>query len=93
MNQNIISLVFMFCFSLVVSSQNSILYMGGINHLGNGEKIENSVIVVKDGKFDIVADANRIRIDPSAFDTIIKIYGKHVYPIYFSKYDFRHDRN
>ena len=84
MNQNIISLVFMFCFSLVVSSQNSILYMGGIAHLGNGEKIENSVIVVKDGKFDIVADANRIRIDPSAFDTIIKIYGKHVYPAFIS---------
>ena len=84
MNQNLISLVFMFCFSLVVSSQNSILYMGGIAHLGNGEKIENSVIVVKDGKFDIVADANRIRIDPSAFDTIIKIYGKHVYPAFIS---------
>ena len=84
MNQNIISLVFMFCFSLVVSSQNSILYMGGIAHLGNGEKIENSVIGVTDGKFDIVADANRIRIDPSAFDTIVKIYGKHVYPAFIS---------
>ena len=84
MNQNIISLLFVFCFSLVVSSQNSTLYMGGIAHLGNGEKIENSVIVVKDGKFDIVADANRIRIDPSSFDTIIKIYGKHVYPAFIS---------
>ena len=41
--------------------------MGGIAHLGNGERIENSVIVVKDGKFDIVADANRIRIDHSSF--------------------------
>ena len=84
MNQNLIYVVVMFCFSLGVSAQNSILYMGGIAHLGNGDKIENSVIVVKDGKFDIVADANRIRIDPTAFDTIIKIYGKHVYPAFIS---------
>ena len=84
MNQNLTSLIFMFCFCLGISAQNSILYMGGIAHLGNGEKIENSVIVVKNGKFDIVADANNIRIDPSAFDTIIKIYGKHVYPAFIS---------
>ena len=58
--------------------------MGGVAHLGNGEKIENSVIVVKDGKFDLVADATRIRIDPSAFDTIIRIYGKHIYPAFIS---------
>ena len=58
--------------------------MGGIAHLGNGEKIENSVISVKDGKFDLVADASRIRIDPSAFDTIIRIYGKHIYPAFIS---------
>ena len=31
-------------------------------------------------KFDLVADASRIRIDPTAFDTIYKIYGKHIYP-------------
>ena len=58
--------------------------MGGIAHLGNGEKIENSIIVVKDGKFDLVADLNKIRIDPNAFDTIIKIHGKHVYPAFIS---------
>ena len=84
MNQNLIYVVLMFSFSLGISAQKSILYMGGIAHLGNGERIENSIIVVKDGKFDIVADANRIRIDPAAFDTIIKIYGKHVYPAFIS---------
>ena len=50
--------------------------MGGIAHIGNGEKIENSVISVKDGKIDLVADLSKIRINPEAFDTIYKIYNK-----------------
>jgi imidazolonepropionase-like amidohydrolase len=71
-------------FVLNISAQQTTLFMGGIAHLGNGEIIENSVIVVKDGEFDLVADASRIRIDPSAFDTIIRVYGKHIYPAFIS---------
>ena len=54
--------------------------MGAVAHLGNGEKIENSVISVKNGKIDLVADLSKIRINPEAFDTIYKVYGKHIYP-------------
>lgn len=54
--------------------------MNGFAHLGNGKVIENSAIAFKDGKLTMVADARTIRIDPSKFDTIIKIEGKHVYP-------------
>ena len=61
-------------------AQKPILFVGGIAHIGNGEVIENSAISIKEGSFDIVANANLIRIDPTAFDTIIKIYGKHIYP-------------
>ena len=71
-------------FVLNISAQQTTLFMGGIAHLGNGEIIENSVIVVKDGEFDLIADASRIRIDPSAFDTIIRVYGKHIYPAFIS---------
>ena len=84
MNIKLISVTIVICFSLNIFAQNTILFMGGIAHLGNGEKIENSVISVKNGKFELVADANKIRIDPSAFDTIIKIYGKHIYPGFIS---------
>ena len=63
-----------------IIGQNNSLFIGGIAHLGNGKKISNSVISIVDGKFDIVADLSKIRIDPEAFDTIYKIYGKHVYP-------------
>ena len=42
--------------------------------------IENSAVSVKENKFDLVADLSVIRIDPNAFDTIYKVYGKHIYP-------------
>ncbi|MBI2271872.1 MAG: amidohydrolase family protein [Bacteroidetes bacterium] len=58
----------------------SILLMNGIAHLGNGKVIENSAIGFKDGKLNLVADATAIKINGSAFDTIINIPGKHVYP-------------
>ena len=67
-----------------ISAQKTTLIMGGIAHLGTGEKIENSLIVVRDGKFDLVADASVVRIDPSAFDTIIRAYGKHIYPAFIA---------
>lgn len=58
----------------------SILLMNGIAHLGNGKVIENSAIGFKDGKITLAADATAIKINGSAFDTIINIPGKHVYP-------------
>ncbi|MBI2280472.1 MAG: amidohydrolase family protein [Bacteroidetes bacterium] len=58
----------------------SILLMNGVAHLGNGNLIENSVIAFKEGKLTMVADARVVKIDPKAFDTIINIQGKHVYP-------------
>ena len=67
-----------------ISAQKRTLIMGGIAHLGTGEKIENSLIVIRDGKFDLVADASVVRIDPSAFDTVIRAYGKHIYPAFIA---------
>ena len=32
----------------------------------------------------IVADASMIRIDPNAFDTIYKVYNKHIYPAFIA---------
>lgn len=58
----------------------SVLILNGIAHIGNGEKIENSAIGFKDGKLTLVADARVIRIDMSAYDTIIYADGAHIYP-------------
>jgi imidazolonepropionase-like amidohydrolase len=56
------------------------LVMNGRAHLGNGQIIENSAIGFVDGKFTLVADATVIRMDMSAYDTIIDASGKEVYP-------------
>ena len=78
--KQIISILFVFCVQIVVSQ--NVLYLGGIAHLGNGLKIENAAIAVEDGKFSLVADASVIRINPTAYDTIIKLNGKHIYPAF-----------
>ena len=74
-------LIVTFCFFGVLNSlaQNT-LFLGGTAHIGDGSKIETSAIAIKDGKFEMVADARVIRIDPSVYDTIIHIYDQHVYP-------------
>ncbi len=64
----------------ILSFGQNTLFLGGIAHLGNGEKIESSAIAVKDGKFSMVADATLVRINPNDFDTIIHLYNQHVYP-------------
>jgi len=75
-------LIFSVFFVQSVFAQNHILYLGGVAHLGNGLKIENSAIAVEDGKFSLVADASVIRINPTAYDTIIKLNGAHIYPAF-----------
>lgn len=57
-----------------------ILLLNGRAHIGNGTIIENSAIGFEKGKINLVADATTIRLDQSAFDTIIYISGKEVYP-------------
>lgn len=54
--------------------------MNGTAHIGNGKVIENSAIGFKNGKLELVADATIIKIMAGAYDTIINIQGKHVYP-------------
>ena len=73
-------LTFTILFYTCSLAQKPTLYIGGTAHIGNGIRIENAAISIIDGKFDIVADASRIKLNPNAFDTIIRLYGKHIYP-------------
>lgn len=62
------------------SKQNkTIAIVGATAHIGNGEVIENSVIVFENGKIQTVGDGSTIRIDRTTTD-IIEAQGKHVYP-------------
>ena len=78
--KKIISYILIFLCAKNICAQEKLLFIGATAHLGNGEKIENSIISVKDGRFDLIGDAKSIRINPDSFDTIIKLYGKHIYP-------------
>ena len=60
-------------FAPVICVGLNILYLGGKAHLGNGDFIDVSAISVNNGKFEMVADATTIRINPQAYDTIIHI--------------------
>ena len=69
---------------LGAQTKNKILLINGIAHIGNGTVIENSYIGIADGKINLVADAKTSKVEQSAYDTIINIEGKHVYPAIIS---------
>lgn len=79
-------LLFSFFFFLSLSAlaqskkQKSILFVNGTAHIGTGEVINKSVIGIQNGKLVLVGNALVIKYDPTKFDTIIDITGKHVYP-------------
>lgn len=75
-------LLFLVVLSCSAQSQNKkrILLTNATAHIGNGKIIENSLVAIKDGKIDMVADARIVKIDISQFDTTIDLYGKHIYP-------------
>ena len=82
MNKKYLNLLFTLLITIAVQAQKSTLFIGATAHLGNGIKIETAAISMVNGKIDMVADATRIRIDPSAFDTIYRVHGKHLYPAF-----------
>ncbi len=56
----------------------AITITGATAHVGNGEIIENAVIVMEDGKLTTVADGKVIKMAPKG--TVIDAQGKHIYP-------------
>jgi imidazolonepropionase-like amidohydrolase len=57
-----------------------ILLQNGSAHIGNGEYVANSSIGIEKGKILFVRNALTYTMDPTEWDTIISIQGKHVYP-------------
>ncbi len=49
-------------------------------HIGNGKLIENSIVVINKNKLEMVGSVTGIRLNPSAYDTVIDLAGKHIYP-------------
>ena len=57
----------------------SLLLLNATAHLGNGQVIEKSAVGFKEGKINLVTDASTT-IDRTAFEEIIDVSGKHIYP-------------
>ena len=56
-----------------------IMLYGATAHIGNGNVIENSLIILEEGKILTIEDASKIRIDISNAE-YYDVIGKHVYP-------------
>jgi imidazolonepropionase-like amidohydrolase len=63
-----------------VNEKKRVLLLGAKAHIGNGNVIDMSAIGLLDGKISFIMDAKGFKPDPRAFDTIIYVHDKHVYP-------------
>jgi imidazolonepropionase-like amidohydrolase len=86
MKQFKIIILTLLCSSLALAQQTpapkqkkAIAIVGATAHIGNGEQIKNSLIILRDGKIETVADATTVKIDVTNMD-VISAGGKHVYP-------------
>ena len=84
--KSILVLVFILSLSFGIAQQtpakeqsNGIAITGATAHIGNGEVIENSIVVFKEGKLVTVESMTNLKADIKGM-TIIEGSGKHVYP-------------
>lgn len=57
-----------------------IAFINGTAHIGNGKIIESSLIVINGDKIESVGDIKGIKLNYTAFDSVIDLGGKHIYP-------------
>lgn len=56
-----------------------IIIHGATLHIGNGQVMENAVIIIEEGKIRDIANARQVRLDTTN-SVYIKAQGKHIYP-------------
>lgn len=67
-------------FALHAQSYERILLLDGYLHVGNGEVMERSAILIVDGKISEVRNSLAYSYQESDWDTIIHLEGTHIYP-------------
>lgn len=83
-NTFLLSGLLILCIIIPAQNKNKVLLLNGTAHIGNGEVIEKSCIAFANGKIEMITSAVGIKLNPSAYDTVIDIAGKHVYPAIIS---------
>lgn len=72
--------------SLVVSSfgwgqsYNRILLKNGVLHVGNGDRVESSLIGIEKGKISFIKNSLAASYEVTEWDTVIDLKGQHIYP-------------
>lgn len=66
--------------TLAQKTYTHIALINATAHIGNGKIIENSIVVINKNKLEMVSSVTGIRLNPSAYDTVIDLAGKHIYP-------------
>ncbi|WP_353777760.1 amidohydrolase family protein [Winogradskyella sp. 3972H.M.0a.05] len=56
-----------------------IAIIGATAHIGNGNVIDNALIILKDGKIETIVDGTVVKMDLKGME-VISANGKHVYP-------------
>ena len=81
-----IILIFIMCSSAMTAQQIpakkqtiDIAIVGGTAHIGNGEIIENCILIIRDGKIATIVDGSTVKLDLNGMD-IIDASEKHLYP-------------
>ena len=76
----------MLCSSVVIARQTpakkqtkDIALVGGTAHTGTGEIIENSILIIRDGKIATLVDGSTAKLDLTGME-VIDTNGKHLYP-------------
>ncbi len=59
---------------------NTIVIGKGTAHIGNGQIIENSIIIIKNGKIDKIGKASEVPAEEISNMKIFNAEGKHIYP-------------
>ncbi|MDI9341525.1 MAG: amidohydrolase family protein [Sediminibacterium sp.] len=69
--------------TIILSAQkpkSHIAFINGIIHVGNGTVYETGIMAMQGNSLEMVMDMKGLRLNPSAYDTVIDLQGKHVYP-------------
>jgi imidazolonepropionase-like amidohydrolase len=58
----------------------SVLFKGGVLHIGNGQIVDNSVVGIRDGKITVAGPMGMVPFIEQDFQEVIELNGKHIYP-------------
>ncbi|PBQ30821.1 amidohydrolase [Sphingobacteriaceae bacterium] len=82
--KNFISIIsFIFLLAGSFKAQKNYTHIALLNataHVGNGQVIEGSLVVINNDKIETVSETKGLRLDYKSFDTVIDLSGKHIYP-------------